>query len=50
MIVEKQKLRRKWQRSKDPVIKTNLNNLTKLTSQNIKDFKNKAFNLHLSGL
>ena len=49
MIAEKLKLR-KWQRSRDAVLKTNLNNLTKMLSLNIKEFENKAFNLQLSGL
>ena len=50
MIAEKRKLRRKWQRSRDPVIKTNLNSLSKLLSLSIKEFENKALSTYLSGL
>ena len=49
MIAEKRKLRRKWQRSRYPVIKTNLNSLSKLLSLSTKEFENKALSTYLSG-
>ena len=50
MIVEKRKLRRRWQRSRDPQIKTLLNNATKQLSTAIKQVENDSLNKYLSRL
>lgn len=44
MVNEKRKLRKKWQQSKAPQHKTELNRLSNKIKERIKEFKNKAIN------
>lgn len=50
MIVQKRTLRRRWQRSRNPLIKTQLNKATKELSLLIKEFENQSLYKYLSKL
>ena len=50
MVTEKRRLRRRWQRSRDPAVKTLLNKATKELSLAIKELENSSLNKYLSEL
>lgn len=50
LIKNKRKLRKTWQRTRYPLLKTHLNYMSKLINQKIKEIKNVSFNKHLQNL
>ena len=50
LIKEKRKIRKKWQSTRYPFLKTQLNNLTKLVKRTIQEHKDKSTNLKLQKL
>lgn len=50
MVIEKRKLRRKWQHSRNPILKTLLNKATKELNRAIKELENNSLGKYLSEL
>jgi hypothetical protein len=46
LIAEKRKTRRRWQKTRDPQVKTELNNLTQQLKREIKELKNDSISCY----